>query len=123
MKKLPIFSFLIFVITLILVIIVFNTRVETFGETFVSQIRVADSDNTLTNVLDSELISIGKKICESSDNWTDENTSLLEIQDVLLAGDVTVDIEDRIIPIMRFQSTYELCPEYVSRLESLFVEK
>ncbi len=123
MKKLPIFSFLIFVITLILVIIVFNTRVETFGETFVSQIRVADSDNTLTNVLDSELISIGKKICESSDNWTDENTSLLVIQDVLLAGDVTVDIEDRIIPIMRFQSTYELCPEYVSRLESLFVEK
>ena len=104
-------------------IIVFNTRVETFGETFVSQIRVADSDNTLTNVLDGELISIGKKICESSDNWTDENTSLLEIQDVLLAGDVTVDIEDRIIPIMRFQSTYELCPEYVSRLESLFVEK
>ncbi len=123
MKKLPIFSFLIFVITLILVIIVFNTRVETFGETFVSQIRVADSDNTLTNVLDSELISIGKKICESSDSWTDENTSLLVIQDVLLAGDVTVDIEDRIIPIMRFQSTYELCPEYVSRLESLFVEK
>ena len=123
MKKLPIFSFLIFVITLILVIIVFNTRVETFGETFVSQIRVADSDNTLTNVLDGELISIGKKICESSDSWTDENTSLLVIQDVLLAGDVTVDIEDRIIPIMRFQSTYELCPEYVSRLESLFVEK
>ncbi len=52
-----------------------------------------------------------------------ETTSLLVIQDVLLAGDVTVDIEDRIIPIMRFQSTYELCPEYVSRLESLFVEK
>ena len=34
---------------------------------------------------------------------------------------IELGIEDRIIPILRFQSTYELCPENISVLENLFV--
>ena len=31
-------------------------------------------------------------------------------------------INNRIIPILRFQSTYELCPENISVLEGLFID-
>ena len=33
---------------------------------------------------------------------------------------IEVKLNDRIIPILRFQSTYELCPENISVLENLF---
>ena len=31
-----------------------------------------------------------------------------------------IETDNRIIPILRFQSTYELCPENISTLEKLF---
>ena len=122
MKKLPILSFIVFVSLAVFVIILFNNNFDTFGKDFIPQIRIADSEETLSNVSDDSLILIGKKVCESSDLWISENDSLIQIQKVLEENGVNVNINNRILPILRFQSTYELCPEYINRLESLFVE-
>ncbi len=123
MKKLPILSFVIFVSLVVFVIIIFNNDVDTFGEGFIPQMRIADSEDTLLNVSDENLVMIGKKVCESSDMWINEKESLIEIQKVLNSFDINITLDNRIVPILRFQSTYELCPEYINRLESLFVEK
>ena len=123
MKKIPIFSFVIFVVLNISVIVFFNVNNDIFGETFINQIKVADSNNTLSQLSDEELVSVGVAICESSTDWADDNISLEIIQSVVSKSGVIISIEDRIIPILRFQSSYELCPEYVERLESLFIEK
>jgi len=50
----------------------------------------------------------------------DEQNSLNVIHDLLYLYEIEVDITDRIIPILRFQATYELCPENISILENLF---
>ena len=42
--------------------------------------------------------------------------------DVKQIGEMGVDINNRIFPILRFQSTYELCPENISVLEGLFID-
>ena len=114
---------MIFVSLVVFVIIIFNNDVDTFGEGFIPQMRIADSEDTLLNVSDENLVMIGKKICESSDMWINEKESLIEIQKVLNSFDINITLDNRIVPILRFQSTYELCPEYINRLESLFVEK
>mgnify|MGYP005695498345 FL=1 len=123
MKKIPILSFTVFVLLIVSVIVIFNINNEPFGQTFVDQIKIADSDNTLTQLSNEELISLGKSICNSSDEWDDEATSLEVIERVVSDSGVMISENDRIIPILRFQSTYELCPEYVDRLEDLFIEK
>ena len=46
--------------------------------------------------------------------------SLNVIFNLLKLYEIEVNINDRIIPILRFQSTYELCPENISVLEDLF---
>ena len=46
--------------------------------------------------------------------------SLSVIANLLKVYEIQVDIDDRIIPILRFQATYELCPENISVLENLF---
>ena len=99
-----------------------NINPDSFGDSFIEQIRIADSEETLSNISDDSLISIGKKVCESSDLWSSEKESLIQIQKVLGENGINVNINNRILPILRFQSTYELCPEYINRLESLFVE-
>ena len=103
-------------------IILFNNNFDTFGKDFIALIRITDSEETLSNMSDDSLISIGKKVCESSDLWSSEKESLIQIQKVLGENGINVNINNRILPILRFQSTYELCPEYINRLESLFVE-
>ena len=102
---------------------ILNSDVESFGENFISQIRIADSENTLKSITDEELVIIGKEVCESSETWGNEQGSLTSIKNVLNENGIVVTINDRLLPIMRFQSTYELCPEYVNRLESLFIEE
>ena len=104
-------------------IVVFNINNDPFGQNFVDQIKIADSDKTLIQLTNEELISVGKSICNSSDEWDDEASSLEVIERVVLDSGVIISENDRIIPILRFQSTYELCPEYVERLEDLFIEK
>ena len=123
MKKIPTFSFTVFIVLIISLIIVFINSDDTFGQTFIEQIRVADSDDTLDTLSDEKLVSLGKAVCQSSAEWKDENNSLIVINNIVSDYDINTSVNDRIIPILRFQSSYELCPEYVERLESLFIEE
>ena len=123
MKKIPTFSFTVFIVLIISLIIVFINNDDTFGQTFIEQIRVADSDDTLDTLSDEQLVSLGKAVCQSSAEWKDENNSLIVINNIVSDYDINTSFDDRIIPILRFQSSYELCPEYVERLESLFIEE
>ena len=123
MKKIPTFSFTVFIVLIISLIIVFINNDDTFGQTFIEQIRVADSDDTLDTLSDEQLVSLGKAVCQSSAEWKDENNSLIVINNIVSDYDINTSFNDRIIPILRFQSSYELCPEYVERLESLFIEE
>jgi len=109
-----------FIISIISYITFSSLSFNNFGESFVEQIRIADSENTLENYSDDTLIQIGKEICTSSNQWVDEQTSLNVIFNLLNDSEIKVDINNRIIPILRFQSTYELCPENISVLEDLF---
>ena len=123
MKKIPTFSFTVFIVLIISLIIVFINNDDTFGQTFIEQIRVADSDDTLDTLSDEKLVSLGKAVCQSSAEWKDENNSLIVINNIVSDFDINTSVDDRILPILRFQSSYELCPEYVERLESLFIEE
>ena len=109
-----------FIISIISYITFSSLSFNNFGDSFVEQIRIADSENTLENYSDDTLIQIGKEICTSSNQWVDEQTSLNVIFNLLNDSEIKVDINNRIIPILRFQSTYELCPENISVLEDLF---
>jgi hypothetical protein len=108
---------------IISLIIVFINSDDTFGQIFIEQIRVADSDDTLDTLSDEKLVSLGKAVCQSSAEWKDENNSLVVINNIVSDFDINTSVDDRILPILRFQSSYELCPEYVERLESLFIEE
>lgn len=123
MKKIPIFSFAIFLVLIVSFIVIFNINNDPYGKSFVDQVRIADSNSTLIKLSNDELVAMGKAICESSSDWIDEKNSLDVIQNVVSGSEIVIFIDDRIIPILRFQSTYELCPEYVDRLEGLFIEK
>ena len=123
MKKIPTFSFTVFIVLIISLIIVFINSDDTFGQTFIEQIRVADSDDTLDTLSDEKLVSLGKAVCQSSAEWKDENNSLIVINNIVSDFDINTSVDDRILPILRFQSSYELCPEYVERLESLLIEE
>ena len=123
MKKIPTFSFTVFIVLIISLIIVFINSDDTFGQTFIEQIRIADSDDTLDTLSDEKLVSLGKAVCQSSAEWKDENNSLVVINNIVSDFDINTSVDDRILPILRFQSSYELCPEYVERLESLFIEE
>ena len=111
-----------FIISVIFYITFSSLSTDNFGDSFVEQIRIADSEDTLENYSDDILIQVGKDICNSSNQWTDEQTSLNVILNLLNDNDIKVDINNRIIPILRFQSTYELCPENISVLEGLFID-
>ena len=123
MKKIPILSFTVFLVLIITSIVIFNINNDAYGTSFIDQVRIADSDSTLVEISDENLVSLGKTICESSNKWFDEKSSLDVIQNDVLSFGLVIDVDDRIIPILRFQTTYELCPEYVDRLENLFIEK
>ena len=123
MKKIPILSFTVFLVLIIISIVIFNINNDAYGKSFIDQVRIADSDSTLVEISDENLVSLGKTICESSNKWFDEKSSLDVIQNDVLSFGLVIDVDDRIIPILRFQTTYELCPEYVDRLENLFIEK
>ena len=123
MKKIPILSFTVFLVLIIISIVIFNINNDAYGKSFIDQVRIADSDSTLVEISDENLVSLGKTICESSNKWFDEKSSLDVIQSDVSSFGLVIDVDDRILPILRFQTTYELCPEYVDRLENLFIEK
>ena len=110
-----------FIISTIFFITFSSLTTDNFGDSFVEQIRIADSEDTLGNYSDNALIQVCKDICNSSNQWIDEQASLNVILNILNDNEIKVDINNRIIPILRFQSTYELCPENISVLEGLFI--
>ena len=111
-----------FIISIIFYITFSSLSTDNFGDSFVEQIRIADSEDTLEDYSVDALIQIGKDICNSSNQWIDEQASLNVILSILNNNEVEVNINNRIIPILRFQSTYELCPENISVLEGLFLD-
>ena len=88
MKKIPTFSFTVFIVLIISLIIVFINSDDTFGQTFIEQIRVADSDDTLDTLSDEQLVSLGKAVCQSSAEWKDENNSLIVINNIVSDYDI-----------------------------------
>ena len=113
-------GFLIFTIFITGIIIYSITNAENFGDNYIEQLRIADADKTLENLNDEIAIEIGKSACREASNWTSEETSLLSIQNILLQNGIDVKKENRIIPILRFHSIYELCPENINVLEEIF---
>ncbi len=111
---------IIFIITVIVFITSSSLNSDNFGDSFIVQIRISDSEKTLEDISDEILIQVGKDICYSSSEWRDEQESLNVIFNLLKKYKIEVDISDRIIPILRFQSTYELCPENITVLDNLF---
>tara|TARA_B100000925_G_C21673944_1_gene331095 strand:+ start:93 stop:470 length:378 start_codon:yes stop_codon:yes gene_type:complete len=111
---------IIFIITVIVFITSSSLNSDNFGDSFIVQIRISDSEKTLEDISDEILIQVGKDICNSSSEWKDEQESLNVIFNLLKKYEIEVDISDRIIPILRFQSTYELCPENITVLDNLF---
>ena len=112
-----------FIISIIFVsgIIIYSiTTYERFGDSYINQLRIADADKTLSTFSDEIAIEIGKSVCNEANNWKDEETSLFSIQNILIQNGIEVKKENRIIPIIRFHSIYELCPEKINVLEELF---
>ena len=120
MKKIPIFSVIIFIILSISYIVYQNLSGESYGSEFVKQIRIADAENTLKNISDNSVVNIGKNICLSSPEWSNVDISENLIRVELLNNQIEVREDNRIIPILRFQSVYELCPENIPYLEKIF---
>ena len=120
MKKIPIFSVIIFIILSISYIVYQNLSSESYGGEFVKQIRIADAENTLENISDNSVVNIGKNICLSSPEWSNVDISENLIRIELLNNQIEVREDNRIIPILRFQSVYELCPENIPYLEKIF---
>jgi hypothetical protein len=115
---------IIFLISTILFITFTSFNSDSFGDVFIEQIRIADSESTLINFDNKTLIQIGKDVCTSANLWIDEQSSIQAIYNLLKEYNFEIEINNRIIPILRFQSTYELCPENISVLEGLFsIEK
>ena len=115
--------FILFLISLIFFITFTSFNSDSFGDSFIEQIRIADSENTLSSTDDDKLVQIGKDICTSSNLWTDEEISIDVIYKLLKEYNFEIETDNRIIPILRFQSTYELCPENISVLEGLFSDE
>ena len=112
-----------FIISIIFVsgIIIYSiTTYERFGDSYINQLRIADADKTLNTFSDEIAIEIGKSVCNEANNWKDEETSLFSIQNIFIQNGIEVKKENRIIPIIRFHSIYELCPENIDVLEELF---
>ena len=109
---------IIFIITVIVFITSSSLNSDNFGDSFIVQMRISDSEKTLEDISDEILIQVGKDICNSSSEWKDEQNSLNVIFNLL--KEYEIELNDRIIPILRFQSTYELCPENITVLENLF---
>ena len=111
----------IFIISVISFISYSTFNSETFGDEFINQVRIADSEDTLIELDDSDLINLGKEICLNAEKWTNENSSIEIITSQINNYGLSINKDDRIVPILRFQSTYELCPENISQLENLFI--
>ena len=67
----------VFIISVITFISYSTLNSETFGDEFVNQVRIADSEDTLNTLSDSDLVNLGKEICLNAESW---NTEILSIE-------------------------------------------
>tara|TARA_B100001057_G_scaffold376264_1_gene381258 strand:+ start:27666 stop:28043 length:378 start_codon:yes stop_codon:yes gene_type:complete len=111
----------VFIISVITFISYSTLNSETFGDEFVNQVRIADSEDTLNTLSDSDLVNLGKEICLNAESWNTEILSIEIITSQINNFGIKINQDNRIVPILRFQSTYELCPENISILENLFI--
>ncbi len=111
----------VFIISVITFISYSTLNSETFGDEFVNQVRIADSEDTLNTLSDSDLVNLGKEICLNAESWNTEILSVEIITSQINNFGIKINQDNRIVPILRFQSTYELCPENISILENLFI--
>ena len=120
MNKISNIGLFIFIIFSTGMIIYSITTAESFGDNYIEELRIADAGKTLSTFSDQIAIEIGKSICNEANTWIDEKTSLLSIQNILLQKGINVKKENRIIPILRFHSIYELCSENINVLDEIF---
>ena len=120
MNKISKNGLLIFIIFTTGIIIFLITTAESFGDDYIEELRIADADETLAILNDDIVIEIGKSICNEANDWMDEEISLFSIQNILLKNEIEVKKQNRIIPILRFHSIYELCPENIDVLDEIF---
>ncbi len=113
-------GFLVFIVFVSSIIVYSISTSERFGDNYIKELRISDSDNTLSDLSNDILIKIGKSVCNESKNWVNQKTSIFSIQNILILNGKDVANDDRIIPIIRFQSIYELCPENINVLEEIF---
>ena len=95
---------------------------NTTEATFIENIRLADANKNLTMLEDELLIEIGKNICLSSNSWVNQKDSISKIYEIINVFADLDDVNNRLIPIFRFQSIYEICPENIMFLENIFNE-
>ncbi len=113
-------GFVVFIIFVTAIIVYSISTSEGFGDNYIEQLRMSDADGTLSNLSDEILIKIGKSVCNETKNWINQKTSILSIQNILILNGKNIESNNRIIPIIRFQSIYELCPENINVLEEIF---
>tara|TARA_Y100000590_G_scaffold75680_1_gene83552 strand:- start:89 stop:463 length:375 start_codon:yes stop_codon:yes gene_type:complete len=113
-------GFVVFIIFVTAIIVYSISTSEGFGDNYIEQLRISDADDTLSNLSDEILIKIGKSVCNETKNWVNQKTSILSIQNILILNGKNIESNNRIIPIIRFQSIYELCPENINVLEEIF---
>ena len=120
MNNLSKIGILVFIVLMTIIIIYSISTAEKFGDVYIEQLRIGDSNKTLNELNDQESIELGKNVCNDSTNWVDQESSLLSIQRLLDEYEINVESDNRILPIIRFQSIYELCPENITALDSIF---
>ena len=113
-------GFVVFIIFVTAIIVYSISTSEGFGDNYIEQLRMSDADDTLSNLSDEILVKIGKSVCNETKNWVNQKTSILSIQNILILNGKNIESNNRIIPIIRFQSIYELCPENINVLEEIF---
>lgn len=122
MNEKTLISFVVVFIISVITFISYSTlNSEAFGDEFVNQVRIADSEDTLNTLSDSDLVNLGKEICLNAESWNTEILSIEIITSQINNFGIKINQDNRIVPILRFQSTYELCPENISILENLFI--
>ncbi len=116
-SKIGLIVFIVF-ITAIIFYSIYTS--EDFGDNYINQLRISDADNTLSEISDEILIQIGKSVCNETKSWVNQKTSIISIRNILILNGKDVASNDRIIPIIRFHSIYEICPENIYVLEEIF---
>ncbi len=122
-------TYKIIVTAFIITIVYLYVSRNIYGETFVSEIRLADRNNTLIELSNQELIQLGKEICLSSTTWENLQASNKDISKKIMEklytekDAIRIVESNSILTFLRYQSIYELCPENIYILSKLIKQQ